>query len=94
MIAGIHILQEIFAIDVLMALKPSLKHDRKHVLRLLRLYGDQALQLVFWLVIVIIRVQCIIGFISFPVCVPQVALGDIDKVTGLCKKLAVFKLRS
>ena len=42
MIAGIHILQEIFAIDVLRALKPSLKHDRKHVLRLLRLYGDQA----------------------------------------------------
>ena len=40
-IAGIHILQEIFAIDVLRALKPSLKHDRKHVLRLLRIYGDQ-----------------------------------------------------
>ena len=43
MIAGIHILQEIFAIDVLRALKPSLKHYRKHVRRLLRLYGDQAL---------------------------------------------------
>ena len=43
MIAGIHISQEIFAIDILIALKPSLEHDRKHVLRLLRLYGDQAL---------------------------------------------------
>ena len=41
MIAAFHILQETFAIDVLRALKPSLKHDRKHVLRLLRLYGDQ-----------------------------------------------------
>ena len=45
MIASIHILQEIFAIDVLRALKPSLKHDCKHVLRLLRLYGDQAKEL-------------------------------------------------
>ena len=44
MIAGIHISQEIFAIDMLTALKPSLEHDRKHVLRLLRPYldGDQA----------------------------------------------------
>ena len=41
MIAGIHILQEIFEIDTL---NPSLEHDRKHVLRLLGLYldGDQA----------------------------------------------------
>ena len=46
MITGIHILQEMFAIDVLRAFKPSLKHDCKHVLRLLRLYGDQALSLV------------------------------------------------
>ena len=44
MIAGIHISQEMFAVDMLTALKPSLEHDRKHVLRLLRLYldGDQA----------------------------------------------------
>ena len=46
MIAGIHISQEIFAIDTWTALKPSLKHDRKHVLRLLRLYGDQALAII------------------------------------------------
>ena len=43
MIAGIHISQELFAVDMLTALKSSLKHDRKHVLRLLQLYGDQAL---------------------------------------------------
>ena len=44
MIAGIHISQEIFAIDMLAALKPSLEHDCKHVLRLLPLCldGDQA----------------------------------------------------
>ena len=34
MIAGIHILQEIFAIDMQTVLKPFLAHDRKHVLRL------------------------------------------------------------
>ena len=44
-IAGIHISQEIFAIDIKIfaALKPSLEHDRKHIVRLLekeRLYGD------------------------------------------------------
>ena len=39
MITGIHISQEIFAIDVLTALKSSLEQRRKHVLRLLRLYG-------------------------------------------------------
>ena len=45
MIAGIHISQEIFAIDMLTALKPSLEHDCKHVLRLLGLClgGGQAL---------------------------------------------------
>ena len=43
LIAGIHISQELFAIDMLTALKSSLKHDRKHVLRLLQLYEDQAL---------------------------------------------------
>ena len=45
MIAGIHISQEIFAIDMLTALKPFLEHHRKLVLRLSRLYldGDQAL---------------------------------------------------
>ena len=44
MIAGIHISQEIFAIDMLTVLKPSLEHNRKHVLRLSRLFvdGDQA----------------------------------------------------
>ena len=42
MIAGIHISQEKFASDMLTALKPSLGHDRKHALGLLRLYGDQA----------------------------------------------------
>ena len=46
MIAGIHISQEIFEIDVLTVLKSSLEQRRKHVLRLLRLYGDQALKLV------------------------------------------------
>ena len=34
--------QEIFAIDVLTALKSSLEQRRKHVLRLLRLYRDLA----------------------------------------------------
>ena len=45
MIAGIHISQEIFAIDMLTVLKPFLEHDCKLVLRLSRLYldGDQAL---------------------------------------------------
>ena len=38
----------IFAIDVLTALKSSVKkHRRKRILRLLRLYGGQALQLKF-----------------------------------------------
>ena len=45
MIAGIHISQEIFANNILTALKPSLEHNRKHILRLLRLYGEQALKL-------------------------------------------------
>ena len=34
MIAGIHILQEIFAIDMLTVLKPFSEHDHKHVSRL------------------------------------------------------------
>ena len=44
MIPGIHILQEIFAIDMLTVLKPFLEHDRRHVLRLSRLFlhGDPA----------------------------------------------------
>ena len=42
MMAGIHASQEIFAIDVLRALKSSLEQRRKHVLRSLQLYGDQA----------------------------------------------------
>ena len=35
MLAGIHISQDIFAIDMLTALKPSLEHYRKHVVQLL-----------------------------------------------------------
>ena len=44
MIACIHLSQEIFAIDMLTALKPSSEHDRKHVVRLLQLCldGEQA----------------------------------------------------
>ena len=44
MIAGIHISQEMFAIDMLTALKPSFEHGGKHVLLLSRLYldGNQA----------------------------------------------------
>ena len=42
-IASIHISEEIFEIDVLTALKSSLEHRRKHLLRLLQLYGDQYL---------------------------------------------------
>ena len=33
--------QEILAINILTALKPSLEHDCEHVLRLSRIYGDQ-----------------------------------------------------
>ena len=44
-IAGVYHSQEMFAVGILTALKPSLEHDRKHVLRLLRLYGDQALEI-------------------------------------------------
>ena len=44
MITGIHILQEIFAIDMLTVLTHFLEHDRKHVLGLSRLLldGDRA----------------------------------------------------
>ena len=42
-ITSINVSQEIFAMDILKALKSSLKHHRKHVLQLLQLYGDQAL---------------------------------------------------
>ena len=44
MITGIHISQEIFVIDVLTALKSFLEQHQKHVLKLLQLYGDQALR--------------------------------------------------
>ena len=37
--------QEIFAIDMLRTLKSPLEHRDKHVLRWLRLYGDQALKI-------------------------------------------------
>ena len=43
MIAGVYISQEMFANGILTALKSSFEHDRKLALRLLRLYGDQAL---------------------------------------------------
>ena len=39
---NIDLSQEIFAIDMLRALKSSLKQRHKHVLRPLQLYGDQA----------------------------------------------------
>ena len=45
MITGFDLSQEILAIDVLTAFKSSSKHRRKHILRLLRLYGDQALRI-------------------------------------------------
>ena len=43
MVTRFDISQEIFSIDTLTALKSSLKHRPKHVLRSLQLYGDQAL---------------------------------------------------
>ena len=43
MVTSIDISQEIFSIDVLRALKSSLKHRRKHVLRPLQLDGDPGL---------------------------------------------------
>ena len=43
MITSFDILQDIFAIDMSRTLKSSLKHCRKHVLRSLQLYGNQAL---------------------------------------------------
>ena len=42
MVTSFDISQEIFSIDMLTALKLSLKHRPKHVLRSFRLYGDQA----------------------------------------------------
>ena len=42
MVASIDCSQEIFAVDIITALKSSLKHSRKHVLRSLQLFGDQA----------------------------------------------------
>ena len=47
MVTSFDISQEIISIDMLTALKSSLKHRRKHVLRSLQLYGDQALQQLF-----------------------------------------------
>ena len=43
MVTSFDISQEIFSIDVLRALKTSLKHRRKQVLRSFRLYGYEAL---------------------------------------------------
>ena len=42
MISSIDLSKEIFSIDRETALKLSLKHRRKHVLRSYRLYGDHA----------------------------------------------------
>ena len=42
MITSIDVSQEIAAMDILKALKSSLKHHPKPVLRLLQLYGDHA----------------------------------------------------
>ena len=47
MVTIFDISQEIFSINMLTALKSSLKHRRKHVLRPLQLYGDQALHEVY-----------------------------------------------
>ena len=47
MVTNFDISQEIFSVDMLAALKSSLKRRRKHVLRSFRLCGDQALKLVF-----------------------------------------------
>ena len=46
MVTSFDISQEIISIDMLTTLKSSLKHRRKHVLRSLQLYGDQAKALV------------------------------------------------
>ena len=43
MVASIDLSLAIVAVNILTALQSSLKHRRKHVLRLLRLYGEQAL---------------------------------------------------
>ena len=43
MFTGLDLSQEIFAVNMLRTLKSSLKHRRKHVLRSLQLYEDQAL---------------------------------------------------
>ena len=42
MVTSIDLSQEIFATDMLRALKSTLEHYLKHVLGWLRLYGDQA----------------------------------------------------
>ena len=45
MVTSFDISQEIISIDMLTALKSSLKHRRKHVLRSLQLYRDQILMI-------------------------------------------------
>ena len=42
MIPSIDVSQEIFAVDILVAVKYSWKHRCKHVLQMLRPYGDKA----------------------------------------------------
>ena len=65
MIAGVQISQGIFANNILTALKPSLEHDRKHVLQLFRLYDDQALHLLSRL---LSNAKAMVAnFVSFPV---------------------------
>ena len=64
MIISIDLSQEVFAIDMLRALKSYLKHRCKHVLRPLQLYGDQALAMFtlyrigFYSVAKVAPVQC------------------------------------
>ena len=45
MITRIDVSQQIFAMDILKALTSSLKYHCKHVLRLLKLYEDKAVEL-------------------------------------------------
>ena len=44
MITSNDLSQETHATDMLTAIRSSLNHSRRHALRLLRLYGDQALE--------------------------------------------------
>ena len=92
MIAGIHISQETFAVDVLRALKSSLGHCRKHVLRLLQLYGDQALTVISPAGRPHISCPCI----CVHVCVRSIAGQDAGNAAGKCtgKEISLFRAES